>query len=99
MDLPIRKPSSTRPARSHFLELPAEIRDYIYEFALTSGKPLVAFRLDEYQRDSYEEATQPPLTRVNRQIRDESLPIFYQSNDIVLHNDSSKGGNTRRWLQ
>ena len=79
--------------------LPPEIRDAIYEFALTSDKPVVAFCLDHYQRDSYQEATQPPLTRVNRQIRRESLPVFYGCNDIVLHSDSSKASDTHRWLR
>jgi hypothetical protein len=78
--------------------LPQEIRDLIYEFALTSNKPVVAFRLDEYQRPSYQEASQPPLTRSNRQIRRESLPVFYDCNDIVLHTEGSKMHDTQRWL-
>lgn len=88
---------SGRP-RSRLLELPAEIRDLIFEFALTSDVPIVAFRLDDYQRDSYVEATQPPLTRVSRQIRAESLSMFYSSNEIVLHTEEKKAKDTQRWL-
>ena len=97
MDWPFRSLSSSKP-RFRLLDLPQEIRDLIYEFAVTSSKPIVAFRLDEYQRPSYQEAIQPPLTRSNRQIRRESLPIFYDCNDIVLHTEGSKMHDTQRWL-
>lgn len=90
---------SLKNSRSGFMNLPQEIRDLIFEFALTSSKPMVSFRLDEYQRQGYEEAVQPPLTRVNRQIRKESLPIFYDCNNIALHTEKSKIDDTQRWLQ
>ena len=98
MEWPFRALSYSKNRPSRLLDLPTEIRDLIFAFALTSEKPLVAFKLDDYQRDSYKEATQPPLTQVNRQIRHESLPIFYDCNDIILHTDSSKATDTRRWL-
>ena len=98
MDWTSRALSYSKAPRFRLLDLPAEIRDTIFEFALTSEKSVVAFCLDEYQRDSYQEATQPALTRVNRQIRQESLPIFYSCNDIVLHTDNSKANDTQRWL-
>lgn len=88
--------SNTRTSR--FLELPPELRDLIFEFALTSGRTLVTFRLDDYQRDSYLQATQPSLARVNRQLRHESLPIYYACNDFVLHTEGSKADDARRWL-
>lgn len=99
MDWTFRALSYSKVPGSRLLELPAEIRDAIFEFALTSEKPVVAFRLDEYQRDSYQEAQQPPLTQVNRQVRRESLPIFYNCNEVVLHTDSSKASDTQRWLR
>lgn len=84
---------------SRLLKLPAELRTAIFEFALRSEKPVVAFRLDQYQRDGYQQATQPPLTSVCRQIRDESLSIFYDCNDIVLHTEGTKASDTLRWLR
>ena len=97
MDWPFRTLSYSKPC-FRLLDLPQEIRDLIYEFALTSIKSVVAFRLDEYQRPSYQEAIQPPLTRSSRQIRRESLPVFYDCNDIVLHTEGSKMQDTQRWL-
>ncbi|KAK5113577.1 hypothetical protein LTR85_010805 [Meristemomyces frigidus] len=85
--------------RCRLLELPPELRDAIFEFALTSDKTLVTFRLDTYQRDSYTQATQPPLTRVSRQLRHESIPIYYAANDFVLHTEGIKAENARRWLE
>jgi hypothetical protein len=85
---------------SRLFQLPAEIRELIFEHALISPKSLVAFRLeDEYQRADYHEAVQPPLTFVSRQLRRECLPIFYSSNDIVLHTESSKVNETQAWLR
>ena len=99
MEWPVRTLSYSRPRRSCLLELPAEIREAIFEFALMSEKPLVTFRLDAYQRDDYQEASQPALTRVNRQIRLESLPVFYNSNNINLSTEEPKATDTQRWLE
>lgn len=49
------------------LELPAELRNMVYEFVLTSPSAL--------QRPA-----QPALTMACRQVRDEALPLFYSSN-------------------
>jgi hypothetical protein len=92
----------SRSARcpNRLLGLPAELREIIFEHALTSSKQVVAFRLlDDYQREDSREAIQPPLTRVSRQIRAESLPVFYRCNDFVLHADKSRLDESRRWLQ
>jgi hypothetical protein len=85
--------------RCRLLELPAELRDAIYEFALTSSKPTVTFQLDKYQKDSYAQAIQPALTRVSRQIRAESLPVYYACNDFILHTDPTKCIDARRWME
>lgn len=81
------------------LELPAEIRHMILEFALLSEKPTVTFRLDRYQKDGYREASQPSLTRVNRQVRQESLKIFYETNDFIFHTEGPKWVDARKWLK
>lgn len=81
------------------MALPAEIRALIFEFAVTSDKTIVTFRLDHYQRDSYRQAHQPPLTKVSRQVRSESLPIYYECNDFVLHTESTRANDAYRWLR
>lgn len=77
---------------SKLLELPAELRVAIYEHALAEHfnlgiggsyktsrtAPLV------FGGDAVKRATQPPLTQVSRQIREETLPLFYQLNRFVL---------------
>ena len=84
--------------RCHLLELPPELREAIYAFALVSYKPTVTFKLDRYQQDTYTQANQPPLTRVSRQIRQETLPVWYGGNDIVLHAEGGKADDARKWL-
>lgn len=67
-----------------FCDLPAEIRNRVYDLALVSAKDinLNTFRS---QIAAYENALkQPPLTRVNKSIRSEALPIFYGCNKIKL---------------
>lgn len=84
-------------ALSRLLTLPAEIRALIFQFAVTADNTVVTFLLDNYQRDSYSQATQPALTRVSRQVRAESLPIYYECNDFVLHTE--KAQDAYRWLR
>ncbi|EMC98996.1 hypothetical protein BAUCODRAFT_31267 [Baudoinia panamericana UAMH 10762] len=94
-------PSQDAPlSKTHclLLGLPTELRDLIYEYALTSDKTVVTFRLDAYQRESYNQATQPALTRVSRRVRRETLPIFYGRNSYVLHTEGNKCRDACSWL-
>nr|POE49216.1 hypothetical protein CFP56_32366 [Quercus suber] len=84
--------------RSRLLDLPSELRDLIFEYALTSPSTVVTFRLDPYQEDSYSQAVQPALTRANRQVRRESLPVWYGHNAFVMHTEATKADHTLRWL-
>lgn len=89
--------SKTR--RCRLFELPPEIRIAIFEYALASDKTVVTFRLDDYQRDSLQEAVQPNLTRVNHQVRLETLPIWCGCSTFVLHTEDAKGRDSQRWLR
>ena len=89
---------STKPPRSHLLDLPAELREHIFSLAVTSEKPTVTFRLDRFQKESYEEASQPPITRVSRQVRREALPLYYDCNEFIIHTEGQKAGDAHRWL-
>ncbi|KAK3630384.1 hypothetical protein LTR56_006939 [Elasticomyces elasticus] len=74
-------------ATSRLLALPAELRTSIWEytffpaaaegFAALPGCPVI---IDE----SHEDSAQPPITRVNRQIRNETLPMFYNLNTFIV---------------
>lgn len=64
---------------SRFLDLPAELRDMIYRFALTP------FECQWYVSGighewTYEPFRHPPLTRVSSQVRLESLAVFFGCN-------------------
>jgi len=89
--------SKTR--RCRLFELPPEIRIAIFEYALASDNTVVTFRLDDYQRDSLQEAVQPNLTRVNHQVRLETLPIWCGCSTFVLHTEDAKGRDSQRWLR
>ncbi|KAI7552693.1 hypothetical protein KC331_g1717 [Hortaea werneckii] len=102
MDWP-RFPSLHRPkpGRCLLLELPPELRDLIYEYTVQSESPsnqMVTFKLDPYQRDTLTQAIQPSLLRTNRQIRQETLPLFYRSQTFILHSEGTKADYARRWL-
>lgn len=60
-------------AKPTLLSLPAELRNRIYEFVLLleDGTPGIV--------DIYDEPDQPALLKVNHQIRDEAMSIFYQN--------------------
>lgn len=87
-----------RQPKCHLLALPAEIREAIFTFAVISPKPVVTFKLDNYQQESYQEAIQPAVTRVNRQVRQEALPLFYDSNEFILHTEGQKGEDAHHWI-
>lgn len=87
------------PPRSRLLDLPAELRTHIFELSVTSDKTIVTFRLDDYQQDTLQEATQPALTRVSRQLRHESLLLFYSCNSFVLHTEGTKAEQGYRWAR
>ncbi|PPJ51509.1 hypothetical protein CBER1_07967 [Cercospora berteroae] len=61
-------------------KLPAELRNEIYRLAVSANKPLNVCA----RSPGYHKAVQPPITRVCRQIRGESLGIFYHCNDLVF---------------
>ncbi|CAK3798326.1 Hypothetical predicted protein [Lecanosticta acicola] len=79
--------------RCRLLELPAELRIAIYEYAL--GEPFQLGVGGFYSKpntgtpkvfggDAVNAALQPSLTRVSRQLREESLPLFYRQNRVML---------------
>ena len=95
-----------------FLELPAELREQIYELIVVepSGKDLyVGARhwyvwLDHSIVGQIDTAKQPPITRVCRQLRREALPLFYAHDTFttMLEIDEPWAINTKStnsWLE
>ncbi|KXT18894.1 hypothetical protein AC579_3522 [Pseudocercospora musae] len=83
---------------SRLSALPAEIRNAIYEYVVTTEQA-VTFRLDAFQQEYYAPAVQPALTRVSRKVRAESLPLYYECNEFVLHTESPKAEDAWKWLR
>jgi hypothetical protein len=69
-------PTSTPNDHSPLLELPAELRNLIYEYAVTEPRRVC---VDDG-------VPEPPLALFCKQIRHESLPLFYTNNDFCVHN-------------
>lgn len=63
-----------------FLQLPAELRNIIYELAVLKNHRILT-TLD--QIPDIPDDIQPPLTQTCRQIREECLPIYYEQNVFV----------------
>ena len=96
---------------SRLLQLPAEIRIAIYEYAMVpnTGKEARAgsyqYLLDGQAPESLElaHAKAPPLLRTNRQIRGEALPVFFQANAFVVTSLSGYPARmdcrTMEWLE
>lgn len=71
-----------------FLDLPPELRNRIYSFATVREGPFYIGEVaDGYCSDRWESPKQPALLMVSKQIREESLPIFYGENTFVCHPD------------
>jgi hypothetical protein len=73
-----------------FLDLPAELRNMIYRILLVCNQPLTPCRLDpdsilSLQRE-YATFHCSRISQVSRQLRRETLPIFYSCNTFHFHN-------------
>ena len=65
---------------SPFIELPAELRNRIYEFAVIESDPIDLIVCCCKHCPHMAIVVQPAVTRASRQLREESLPIFYGQN-------------------
>ena len=63
-----------------FLDLPQEIRDEIYEYIVVKPTNTITMLENHNCFQNEVSAGQPAISRVNRQIRAESLPMFYRRN-------------------
>ncbi|KAK3657574.1 hypothetical protein LTR56_002349 [Elasticomyces elasticus] len=97
-----RRKEGVRPLK--FMDLPPEIRDQIYEYALKCRTSNWVFRGQQNEgkiqlnaskgalksfslEDQHHPATQPSLTRVSRQLRAETLAMYYGINSFELRLD------------
>lgn len=77
--------SADRNLKFPFLKLPAELRNIIYKLVLVATPTTTVTS-----------RTQPPLTKVCKQVRNEALSIYYAYNQfLVTVSDKSLGANER----
>ena len=92
---------STNPIvqqRIPFTNLPAEIRNYIYDLALPSqGNPLIV--ATPACDDLMLLGDQPPLTRTSKQLRTETLGLFYANASFVAYIENFDFTNLVRWAK
>ena len=70
--------------KSPFQKLSPELRNNIWQFAVTELHGRVYISFDE-------SVQQPSITRTCNQIRGESLLMFYSENDFCSYNDDDRG--------
>lgn len=68
--------------KCHLLELPAELRENIWEYCFTERMVVWIFQINE--DDEEETDGEPSLLFTCRQIRNEALPIYYTSHDFAI---------------
>lgn len=69
---------------SAFERLPAELRNRIYHLALVEDEPIEVTDNFGLILKPYAPSHQPALTRTSRQIRSETLPIYYGENAFLM---------------
>lgn len=78
------------------MDLPPELRNWIYSAVLVRPYPLLLRAESSAHTYRNRTSTQPSLTRVNRQIRKESLSIFYDYNTFII---SLRVERYRPWMR
>ncbi|KAK4890907.1 hypothetical protein LTR27_010480 [Elasticomyces elasticus] len=95
-------------SRCHLLELPPELRNSIFELTVISPQPLPAQLLQRSLIRILSHGTKlmskvlpeiPEIARTNRQIRDEVLPVFYNSNTFVVNQDELADSRKSRFAK
>ncbi|KAK5732831.1 hypothetical protein LTR17_010249 [Elasticomyces elasticus] len=85
------QPKPPTCTKSHFLDLPKELRLSIYEYLVVPGTITIRFNEDRRERDQrYDTITGPSygetqLFLVSKQVKDESLSLYYASNKFFCH--------------
>ncbi|KAK3657572.1 hypothetical protein LTR56_002347 [Elasticomyces elasticus] len=69
-----------------FLELPAEIRNCIYEFALKFRNEHTedSIKMGGLLSNDHKDARQPAITMISRQVREDTLAMYYGINRFVV---------------
>jgi len=81
------------------LDLPFELREAIYEYLVVKPANTITMLENHNCFQNEVSAAQPAITRVNRQIRAEALPLFYKSNVFLAElSEKLDLDIAKRWL-
>ncbi|KAK3648880.1 hypothetical protein LTR56_003834 [Elasticomyces elasticus] len=83
-------------AKCRLLELPAELRNHIFELAVTEPQPLQV-NYQCYRGTINTLPKQPALACTNRLIREEVLPVFYHTNTFLIQHKKLKDHQVIFW--
>ena len=87
-----------KPSRG-LLDLPPELRDQIYEYLVLKQRNTITMLPNYGSFQSPVSAAQPAICCVNRQIRAETLPMFYSNNLFLAEvSDSTDLAIAKNWL-
>lgn len=86
------------PQRISFTSLPAEVRNQIYELALPSKEDNLIVATP-FQDDLMSVGTQPALTQASKQIRSETLEMFYSNTNFVAYIQNFNFTQLVRWAK
>lgn len=90
---------ATRRPTKGLLDLPRELRDQIYEYLVFKPKNTITMLPNYGSFQSVVSAAQPAICGVNKQIRSETLPIFYGSNLFLAEiSESTDLAIAKNWL-
>ncbi|KAF2481548.1 hypothetical protein BDY17DRAFT_236512, partial [Neohortaea acidophila] len=82
------------------LSLPRELRDHLYTHLVDKRHNIITMCKEHRHRASEISAAQPAISRVNKQIRAEVLPLFYARNtffaNLSLREELEM---TKKWLR
>lgn len=91
-------PQTCQEARGIF-GLPAELREIIYQLVVTKDTNTITMLFHGQRGDGDISADQPAISRVNRQLRAETLATYYGSNVFSAQVDNPADlGTAQRWL-
>ncbi|KAK4553460.1 hypothetical protein LTR86_009517 [Recurvomyces mirabilis] len=96
----VQQKQITSRSKKGFLDLPAELRETIYELLVLKPHNTITMLTNHDCFRSEISASQPAIAKVNQQLRNEALATFY-SNNIFLAEVSDKEDLliAKRWLR
>lgn len=91
--------AKTQRSRCSLLDLPAELRNQIYQLAVVEKKPITVTQRIPHTFTTYylKPPERPALAQTCKQLQQEVLPVFFGQNTFVL--DLPRGHSPQAWRE